>query len=72
MISKYKLTMLRKTMKLHNVHPRTQAALIDGVKGGLFSVETKKGVAFLYLNKRRFEFHGVGIVPINPSTDRRI
>ena len=72
MISRRKLTVLRKTMQIHNVHPRTQTALIDGVKGGLFLLETKKGVAFLYLNNRKFEFFGSGLVPTNQPIDRRI
>ena len=72
MISRRHLTALRKMMRLHNVQPKTQVALIDGVKGGLFRLEIKDKNVFLYLNNRRLEFRGTGLVSVNQSTDRRI
>ena len=70
MISRRKLTMLRKTMRLHHVHPRTQKALIEQVQDGLFELEVKKGHVSLILNHRRFEFRGTGLVAAE-SENRR-
>ncbi len=56
-------------MKQHNVQPRTQKAILEKIKDGLFEVEITKGEAFFVLNHRRFEFRGTGMVSVNQPTN---
>ena len=72
MISRRHMTALRKAMSAHCVQPRTQKALIEKVEGGLFRLEVKNKQVALYLNNRRFEFSGTGLISANQPENRRV